>query len=475
MKQDKCLFLTATIASILSLYDINAYAGKITCPAGKMLPAGSESCVECNSKALSLYIPNGSNPDTFYCPGGVFVVNSDRNQGIQICSAEATADSKHKRCEKRKISKSRAVVAKKLSEKATANTGLKLEKAIDLKKDIDLKLTKDKKLDKLDSSGLLAELKKSKVSCKYGQYLPKNSLKCEPCFDRYYCLGGTFTPSGSDQGLKTCKSGYEPNSDHTKCVVQKKKKPDSFIESLKNRVRCSPGQYLPKNVKNCAPCKNRYYCPGGLFLASTTDVGLKTCKPGFQPDETRKKCVSSYVSCTAGTYLPINKNHCADCLAGYYCEGGKWMPDSSMNHGLTKCASGLVSAKGSKKLSDCVKPVPDMVTCEPGKYLPAKQKECRECSGTNKYCPGVGPVRPSNDIDQGIRVCPLNTSTNKTKSACQITLTKDMLRYGIGKTAATEMDDQCWVKKEIPDYEKCMFGGKLNITSSGDASSTQKK
>lgn len=76
MEQDKCLFLTATVASILSLYNIESRADTVTCPSGKMLPAGYERCIECSDKNISLYIPNNSNPASFYCPGGTFKKSS---------------------------------------------------------------------------------------------------------------------------------------------------------------------------------------------------------------------------------------------------------------------------------------------------------------------------------------------------------------------------------------------------------------
>ena len=451
MKQDKCLFLTATIASILALYDINAYADNIACPAGKMLPAGYNRCVDCTARALTLYIPDNTNPNAFYCPGGVFVVNNDKNQGIKMCAAETVADSNHKRCEKRKVVSARAVTLTKaeLNSKDTplaklnasskdflsiAKKELKLSNSDNELKDFLV----SKKITSLNVVNALKEIQKNMIHCKPGTYLPSiekgKVTKCESCPSQYACPGGDFVPSNLAAGLEKCDKDKKPNGDKTKCVSNKLILADSkFTDKIKSKIKDKSKDKL-------------------------TDK-----------NSTQSKGKDTYITCLAGQYLPINQNHCADCLENYYCEGGKWMPNASMNNGLVKCASGLVSAKGSKSSSNCVKPVPDMVTCEPGKYLPAKSKECRECGGTNKYCPGVGPIRPDSALDQGIKVCPLNTTTNKTKSACQLTLTKDMMRYGIGKTASTELDEQCWIHEEIADYEKCMFGGKLKITAPASA------
>ena len=56
--------------------------------------------------------------------------------------------------------------------------------------------------------------------------------------------------------------------------------------------------------------------------------------------------------CSAGKYLPKGSNTCASCLAGYYCEGGKYAYNTTANQGLTGvCASGY--STGGATTSTC--------------------------------------------------------------------------------------------------------------------------
>lgn len=57
-------------------------------------------------------------------------------------------------------------------------------------------------------------------------------------------------------------------------------------------------------------------------------------------------------TCPAGKYLPKGSNTCASCLAGYYCEGGKYAYNTTTNQGLTGvCASGY--STGGATTSTC--------------------------------------------------------------------------------------------------------------------------
>ena len=57
-------------------------------------------------------------------------------------------------------------------------------------------------------------------------------------------------------------------------------------------------------------------------------------------------------TCPAGKYLPKGSNTCASCLAGYYCEGGKYAYNTTANQGLTGvCASGY--STGGATTSTC--------------------------------------------------------------------------------------------------------------------------
>ena len=146
---------------------------------------------------------------------------------------------------------------------------------------------------------------------------------------------------------------------------------------------------------------------------------------------------------------------CKSCLDGYYCTGGKWTPDPSIDQGLMKCATGLIS---NETKTACK--TPDAMDCKPGEYIPATKTKCTKCSGTNKYCPGVAGKK--SDVDQGIYLCPDISKPNSEKTACVLTLNKSMMQYGPGGQTVS-LSEQCWNNTSAEEYIKCMFGGKVRL------------
>lgn len=151
------------------------------------------------------------------------------------------------------------------------------------------------------------------VTCSLGQYLPANTLDCTTCKDGFYCLGGSFNKSSSDQGLSTCPNNQKPNSSKTGC------------ES--NAIQCDIGQYLPANSNSCVKCKDKYYaCSGGGFYTNNFDQGITHCEDGYVQNEDKTQCVyvaDTDYNCDAGYYLPANKTKCEKCKSNKkYCPGG---------------------------------------------------------------------------------------------------------------------------------------------------------
>ena len=373
MKQEKSVFLTATLVSILSLYGIDSHAESVVCGVGYMLPAGQKSCVPCDDSNLKKTSKN--NPATLWCPGGKFVIEQ-KHQGIQICSAETLADSKHKKCEKKKLVSSRS--AKKINSSVKPSAKNSVARAPIVKTDA------KKKINPTIKSANFAQ-----ITCKPGTYLPmngKSASDCKSCLDGYYCTGGKWTPDPSmNQGLTKCAAGLVPDSTKTKC-------------------------YDPK---------------------------------------------SNEITCKPGTYLPMDSKSCVSCLDGYYCQGGKWTPNPSMNQGLIKCAAGLIS-NSDKTLCK----TPDAMDCKAGEYIPANSTKCAKCTGDNKYCPGVAGKK--SDVDQGIYLCPDPSKTNAEKTACVLKLDKNMMQYGPGGQTVA-ISEQCWKNISAEEYIKCMFGGKVKL------------
>jgi hypothetical protein len=186
--------------------------------------------------------------------------------------------------------------------------------------------------------------------------------------------------------------------------------------------------------------------------------GLTKCATGLIPDSTKTKCYNpdaDKINCKPGTYLPMNAKSCVNCLDGYSCAGGKWTPDPSIDQGLIKCATGLIS---NETKTACK--TPDAMDCKPGEYIPANSTKCTKCTGDNKYCPGVAGKQ--SDVDQGIYLCPDLSKPNSEKTSCVMTLNKTMMQYGPGGQTVP-ISEQCWNNTGAEKYIKCMFGDKVKL------------
>ncbi|MBQ7409726.1 MAG: hypothetical protein IJV03_04130, partial [Alphaproteobacteria bacterium] len=160
--------------SILSLYNMDARAESVVCANGYMLPAGYKSCVPCDDSNLKKFSKN--NPASLWCPGGNFIIEQ-KHQGIKICSADTLADSKHKKCEKKKTVSSR-------SAKKTVSQN-KVDDKKSVARNLKSRLVSGKKIAPVNR-----KIRTLQVNCKEGTYLPmggKSASDCKSCLDGYYC------------------------------------------------------------------------------------------------------------------------------------------------------------------------------------------------------------------------------------------------------------------------------------------------
>ena len=58
------------------------------------------------------------------------------------------------------------------------------------------------------------------------------------------------------------------------------------------------------------------------------------------------------ITCSAGNYLPANKDACASCEAGYYCPGGTWTYNGNLR-GRGQCPAGSYAAAGKSACTAC--------------------------------------------------------------------------------------------------------------------------
>ena len=176
---------------------------------------------------------------------------------------------------------------------------------------------------------LYAHWESKKFDCSSGTYLPKLSNTCIKCLANYYCPGGKYSYNkNKNQGIKKCSSivpGYDyskPGSSNvTDCYI--KVKENNYIKKEKDTTQTPCGKGYEKKAHN---------------------VNYNS----------KSTCDSKSYKCSPGQYLPKNKTKCANCIAGYYCEGGKFKSSKTENKGLTKCPKGYEeSPESSTKKSQC--------------------------------------------------------------------------------------------------------------------------
>ena len=195
-------------------------------------------------------------------------------------------------------------------------------------------------------SGGLVCPKKGSVTCSAGYYLKANATSCSACGgNNYYCPGGTFNVSSSDQGRNTVSSGHYSTG--------------GTSTTRTGQAQCTGATYCTNGVKyNCpsgyddnisngksssAQCQIR--CNAGYYLAGKTDPACTAVGIGYYKEahlvsygsaSTRSECPASYSteSTTSGTsirrcYLSVR--------AGYVRNG-------TTGTTLTRCAAGTYRA-----------------------------------------------------------------------------------------------------------------------------------
>ena len=241
-------------------------------------------------------------------------------------------------------------------------------------------------------SGGLVCPKKGSVTCSAGYYLKANATSCSACGgNNYYCPGGTFNVSSSDQGRNTVSSGHYSTG--------------GTSTTRTGQAQCTGATYCTNGVKyNCpsgyddnisngksssAQCQIR--CNAGYYLASRTDPACTAVGIGYYKEahlvsygsaSTRSECPASYSteSTTSGTsirrcYLSVR--------AGYVRNG-------TTGTTLTRCAAGTYRAAHNAYYGSSY--------------------SCSTCSGRTKYsAAGAGSC---STVNTGYYTTGCNTSGN---------------------------------------------------------------
>ncbi|MFA7188201.1 MAG: hypothetical protein WC137_01860, partial [Alphaproteobacteria bacterium] len=239
------------------------------------------------------------------------------------------------------------------------------------------------------------------IICKAGEFLPKQSDKCQVCNIGSWCPGGDFYLSETgDQGTNRCGDGQTSlqGSDSAD---------DCFAPTT---VTCLPGEYLPQGASKCSSCLENNWCPGGTFSKSTYNQGANSCSEGMispYGSSSIDNCrTPATVICSPGQFLPANST-CQVCPDYHWCPGGTYTESYQQAQGINWCGIGLYSSSGSDSADDCK--MLETILCNPGNFLKAGATSCSSCLANN-WCPG-GDFYQS-DYEQGLNKCLEGTVCN---------------------------------------------------------------
>lgn len=125
------------------------------------------------------------------------------------------------------------------------------------------------------------------ITCPTGQYLPINTVNCEPCLEEATCVSGTYRFNETkNQGIvfddvfalnksKGCASNIL--GVHHEVLLEAMFEP--------KKILCAPGYYLSANNVECTQCPENNYCVGGTYTFNETEPqGILECSAGmFSP------------------------------------------------------------------------------------------------------------------------------------------------------------------------------------------------
>ena len=377
----------------------------IQCTAGTYVPAGEITYASC---------PVGS-----YCAGGTFGYNASADQGITACNSatpySVPGSSSSSDCYTIICSLGYYLpAASSTCQQCPANSYCS-GGAFDLNNNDNQGITACSGTTPVSQAGSDDAGDCHTAICSAGQYLPADALSCTQCREGYYCLGGEFNLSSSDQGLTQCDSA-------TPFSRSGASSPSECVE----RITCSTGQYLPAAGLECVTCPANSYCVGGTELDydATNAQGITACS-GTTPvsqagSDDAGDCYTA--TCSAGQYLPAAGLACVTCPANHYCLGGtEFDYDENNDQGLTACPQNMPnSAAGATSAGACYA----SVTCAAGTYLPMGQLTCAPCTAGN-YCLG-GTLNSSTVADQGLTACdnatPFSPAGASSSSQCSATI-----------------------------------------------------
>ena len=212
--------------------------------------------------------------------------------------------------------------------------------------------------------------------CPAGQYFYYDGSGsdgvCKDCPAGFYCPGGRAgkkkCPANATCTPRTfkCNTGYKLNEAYTGCDAD-----PSFVTA------CVAGQYYGGSYGSCKDCPAGFYCPGGLYSASTGNGKIKCpanatctsstfdCNIGYKPNTAHTEChpptETDFTKCPAGQYYGGSYGSCKDCPPDHYCPGGEF--NSFTRTGKIECPANATCTSSTFECNRGYKENPSKTAC----------------------------------------------------------------------------------------------------------------
>ena len=322
-----------------SFDDCTSVSSSVTCNAGEWLPANHTSCSTC--------------PINNWCPGGTYPV-SGTDQGFNVCPDSSVSNFGSDElidCTQTCIEGEYLSADSLMCKQCPAGYWCPgITGSID-PSDQGINYCGDNMTSPLGSK-TTNDCSFVSVTCGAGYFLPGTTTTCSVCNLNYWCPGGTYTYSETeDQGKTACPAEipYSPygSPDETYCSI-----------TASESVVCQAGQFLPTNSFACFECPVNSWCPGGIFPPSSDyEQGINSCDAGLVSDSgssSTDDCHEPAITCAEGYYLPANSAICDICTEGNWCPGGDYY-QSTENQGLNACPNDGLSPTKASTINKCYK------------------------------------------------------------------------------------------------------------------------
>ena len=260
----------------------------------------------------------------------------------------------------------------------------------------------------------------STVKCDAGYYLPANSSSKDDCRScpnglGVYCEGGKFQKNvAKNQGINFCAK-YLVNQKGSLTQVSKDKA-KCETPSSSDKIKCSPGQFLPAGKSVCEYCADYITNSAGVAQQSKVEKAIQD----FQKAANKK--IFTTVS-SDPSMLTLYPAVLMLSLSTVYCPGGDFVRITNFPSGLYYCKDGP-SASFDRCGVQAGSATSGSIHCDAGFWSPKDSDKCnKKCNDgydrtQGAYCPG-GDFKKYTDAPSGVKTCAKGTEiVNSDMTGC---------------------------------------------------------